>query len=376
MTTVQSDIVLLGYYGRGNFGDDVLMVVTHDVVKQAYPSHRVAVRTGKKIDYVERLLGAEVQQLPFGTRDRHRLILHGGGGTFFDFALGGTIDKFLNRLLLAGGTTNYVRVEAALRRLARRPRMSADVRLGMGIGVGTFTSGSRKLREALPLLCDFDLLWVRDPGSVSNLKDIGATSPVVLGSDLAFLWDRWCPPSLALQPVRKLGSKPRVGVILRDWPSQDGSSFAEVIKPSLEAIRRQFDLHLFSLDASTDAATLSDLEEFPQTVWRPGSMTITEFANALASQDVFLTSRAHGAICGACLGRPSVILEIEPKLAAVHAMLPNCSSLVPPHPGANVLEQHIDEALAVPMDRIAADVAHSRMLSERALARVLAGAIT
>ena len=370
-----ADSILIGYYGRSNFGDDVLMVVTHDVARQSYPDHRIAVRTGTKVDYVERFLGVDVQQIPFGTRDRHRMIMHGGGGTFFDFTPHGAIDKLLNQLMFAGGTRNYVRLEAALRRLAGRPRMSADVRLGMGIGVGTFAPGSRKLRESLPILCDFDALWVRDPGSVSNLKNIGATSSVVLGSDLAFLWERWCPPSLALQPVRKLGSKPRIGVILRDWPTGGDPTFAATIKPSLEAIRSRFDLHLFSLDASADAATLSWFDDFPQTVWRPESMTISEFAAGLASQDAFLTSRAHGAICGACLGRPSVILEIEPKLGAVHAMLPNCTSLVPPHPGADVLEQYIDDALAVPIDRIAADVAHNRTLSERALAGVLAGAL-
>ena len=219
MSGVQSDIVLLGYYGRGNFGDDVLMVVSHDIARQAYPDYSIAIRTGNKVDYVDRLLGSDVQQIPFGTRDRHRLILHGGGGTFFDFTPHGVIDKALNRLLLAGGTRSYVKAEAALRRLAGRPRMSADVRLGLGIGVGTYTPGSPRLREAIPTLCDFDALWVRDPGSVLNLKIIEVTPPVVLGSDLAFLWERWCPSSLALQPISRHGRKPRIGVILRDWPA-------------------------------------------------------------------------------------------------------------------------------------------------------------
>ena len=102
--------------------------------------------------------------------------------------------------------------------------MSAQVRLGFGLGIGTFTPGSPKLREALPVLSDFDGLWLRDAGSVDNLSALAVAPPVVLGSDLAFLWDHWCPPELALRPPPKKAKRPRVGVILRDWPTGSGEA--------------------------------------------------------------------------------------------------------------------------------------------------------
>jgi polysaccharide pyruvyl transferase WcaK-like protein len=309
--------------------------------------------------------------LPFGTRARHRLILHGGGGTFFDFVPHDPLHRAANALMLAGGTEAFIRIEAALRRIAGRPRLSARTRLGLGIGIGTFTPGSPKLREVLPVLNDFDALWLRDAESVVNLSRLGIAQPVVRGSDLAFLWDHWCPPGLALAPPPARPARPRVGVILRDWPVGSGAAFAQRILPMLERLSASFELTLISLDPSTDAGTLSALPALPQIKWAPDRMDIHAFVEMLAAQDVLLTARAHGAICGVCVGRPSVILEVEPKLRAVHAMLPGATRIVSPPYDPEIVVARLEEALAIPFDRITADALRNRAESERALAVVL-----
>lgn len=75
-----ADVVLVGYYGHGNFGDDVLMVVTHSIAKTLLPGSRIGVRLGTSSAYPMKLVGAGIERLPFGTRGRHKLIVHGGGG--------------------------------------------------------------------------------------------------------------------------------------------------------------------------------------------------------------------------------------------------------------------------------------------------------
>lgn len=367
------DAVIVGYYGRGNFGDDVLMIVTHALARQVLPGASIALRIGTPATYPQRMLGENIERLPFGTRTRHRLIIHGGGGTFFDFTPHGHIDRAINSALLSAGAASYVKAERILRCISGRPRLSAQVRLGFGLGIGTFTPGSPKLREALPVLSDFDGLWLRDAGSVDNLSALAVAPPVVLGSDLAFLWDHWCPPELALRPAPKKGARPRVGVILRDWPTDSGEAFARSIAAKLDALSDRFDLQLISLDPATDAATLATLSHLPQIRWQPEQDDIATFAEVLASHDVLLTARAHGAICGACLGRPSVVLEIEPKLQAVHSMLPEATRLVAPDCAADTLVARLDEALTIPADRIANDALRNRSLSERAFAAVLEG---
>lgn len=347
------------------------MVVAHGLARQMLPDARIALRIGTTATYPNRLLGTNIEFLPFGTRDKHRLILHGGGGTFFDFTSHGAFHQAANALMLAGGSDVFIRLENVLRQLAGRPRLSARTRLGLGIGVGSFTPGSPKLRVDLPVLADFDALWLRDAESFTNLSRLGVAPPVVQGSDLAFLWDHWCPPSLVLAPRPIRPACPRVGVILRDWPLGGSSVFAQQIAPVLERLSERYELTLISLDPATDAGTLAAFHSLPQVIWSPDQMNISDFVERLADQDVLLTARAHGAICGACVGRPSVILEIEPKLRAVHTMLPGATRIVPPPYDPDIVVIRLEEALAIPFDCIAADALRNRTESERALAVVL-----
>lgn len=365
-----AEVVLVGYYGRSNFGDDVLMVVAHRIVRQLMSTARIGLLLGTAVTYPERLLGEEITRIPFGTRDRHRLIIHGGGGTYFDFSQHGLRDRAANAILFSVGSRAYVTAEAALRSVVGRPRMSAETRLGLGMGIGTFSSGSPRLRESLPVLADFDALWLRDAESSTNLLRLGIRPPVVLGSDLAFLWDTWCPPHLALKPAPVRNGRPRIGIILRDWPTGTGGSIARSLRPAIDALEERYDLQLISFDSSTDIGTMAELSHLPGAQWRPDESDIASFAEILAQQDVLLTARAHGAICGACLGRPSIILDIEPKLANVHRMLPDTTRLI--HPGADseALSEKIQDALAIPATQIEAEVCRNRKASERALANV------
>lgn len=273
-------------------------------------------------------------------------------------------------LMLAGGSQAYVKVEAALRRILGKPRLDADTRIGLGIGVGTFARGSRKLLDALPVMSAFDHLWVRDLGSKANIEDIGVSVPVVVGSDLAFLCDAWCPSELTLQPRSERSARPRLGIILRDWVVASGANLATLLRPVIDELAIRYQVTIISLDPNTDAGVLATFKDFPQVIWQPGLIAMSDFLGAIADNDVLLTSRAHGAICGACLGRASVILEIEPKLAAVHAMLPSATRLAHPGSDAVVIGTLIEDAMAVSIDRIASDVQRNRKLSETALAAV------
>lgn len=363
--------MLLGYYGQKNFGDDVLMAVAYQISQQIMPGASIALRTSTSETYPTKLLGASISHLPFGTRDEHSLIIHGGGGTFFDFGRHTLAHRLRNKALFAAGTTAFLWGERRLRLAMGKPRLAAQKRIGLGMGIGTFSAGSPKLLEALPVLEDFDALWVRDLQSRSNIERLRISPPIIEGSDLAFLTDGWCPSSLRLSQPPSRPARPRVGVILRDWPTASGTAFGQRIAPTLEYLARQYDLTLISLDQNTDQGTLQALRHLPQVIWQPDRDSFEDFATKLVQQDVLLTSRAHGAICGACVGRASVILEIEPKLSTVHAMLPRASRLIAPDSNGAEVAKTIEEALSIPLDAIAADVYHNGAASKSALNSVV-----
>lgn len=365
-------VLVVGYYGRGNFGDDVLMVAATRAVRRLFPQAEVHVRADGQLNYVQAQVGPDIHAVPYGTRAEYRVIVHGGGGTYFDFATHGKYQRLTQKVLLSLGPRPYVLCERLVRSLAGRPRVSAHYRVGLGLGIGTFSKGSPRLLAALPEMLDFTSVWVRDPESEENLRAIGMTCPVEVGSDLAFLSDLWCPKDLVLRKaLRSANTKPRVGVIVRDWVLADGKSVAEEMFRAVQPIRDICDFTLISLDATADAESIAAARGFPLEVWRPRHLSIPDFLMKLSAQDAFITTRAHGAICGSVLGRPSIVVGIEPKLSHVHGMLPNATLFVQPDALKHQLGGLLNQLLAIPHTDIEKDVASCRAKSERALSATL-----
>jgi polysaccharide pyruvyl transferase WcaK-like protein len=352
-------VLMEGYYGRGNFGDDVLMAVTYNVLRQQLPNATISVVIGDhQRNYVANLLPGVLVERP----DRHAhydMIVHGGGGVFFDFARYGALYQLLETIVRAMGFKAFLLLEKLSRKLIAKPRFTTNKRLGMGIGVGSFTPGSPRMLRSLPILADFKALWVRDTQSTEQLaryKEI-LSAEIIQGSDLAFLSEHWSKPV-----TKTAGTKPRLGIALRDWPDTNTAA----LQTALQELAKEYEITGFIFDEFADSETTHLLALYTTHIWQPGTMNIVDFAATLAAQDVLLTSRAHGAICGAALGVASVIVNIEPKMEQIHAMLPNSTVLSYPRE-APLWPDAIKHARAITADTIAKDVGRNRAASENAL---------
>ena len=361
-------ILLMGYYGKGNFGDDVLLQVSYSLLKRIFPDAAMSIIIdGHHGGYITSMLG-DVEVLAPGRHGHFDIIVHGGGGVFFDFKQYGRCSRLGEYALRLIGFSTFVSGERILRTLLNKHATSANCRLGFGIGVGTFSTGSPRMRASLPRLADFDALWVRDTESVANLKRfhhiLGAT--IIQGSDLAFLTEYWLPTGI---PTKPTASRPRLGILLRDWPEELGGMADSVLRQTLATLAMEYEITGFILDRHADLKLQKQFAGYALCIWQPERMTIAEFSAQLAMQDVVLTSRAHGAICSACLGVPSVIIGIEPKLAQVAAMLPNASCFVAADE-VDAWPAMIRRALAIDTPSIARDVVANRSASEAALLEI------
>ncbi len=355
--------LLSGYYGQANFGDDVLLATVAGLVRERWPGTRLSVRSASHDHgYVLGIAGADSNVVPFGERTVYDLIVHGGGGVYFDFGHHNALNQAANLAIGAVGPRRYVVLEDLTRRLLGRPRTAARKRIGLGLGVGRYSPGSPRLRAALPELLDYSYLGVRDPGSVQNLHRLGLELNPRLGSDLAFLGEHWAG---AVPRKAGRGQRPKVGVVLRDWPTGGPSTdLAFPMLPHIDQLSSRYEITLFAFDEKTDPWVIAAAAGRQIRIWRPNETTVAEYAGHIAAQDVVVTSRAHGAICGAVLGVPSVILAIEPKLDTVHAMLPDASRRLAPGPRPiEAWTDALDQALAIPADVVASDVARNRALT-------------
>jgi polysaccharide pyruvyl transferase WcaK-like protein len=361
-------VCLVGYYGKGNFGDDLLLKITYTLVCRSIPDAQIFVYCDTYHEaYLPAILPGEFTVVRPGNRLHFDLIVHGGGGNYHDYGNYGLADRFLNLFIGLFGFQYYVVIDRALRNLAGRRWMTASTRVGWGVGIGTFNAGSPRLRHSFHELMSFEKLFVRDRMSLENLERIGACRNAILGSDLAFLTDVWLQPTLSSNSKKLSSGKPKLGLILRDWPTPEAMAILVGAESFVRTLEDVYEVTIFVFD-QRDHQVLGAFNAFHKHVWVPNKIAMGEYCGLLASQNVIITSRAHGAICAAILGVPSLILEIEPKLRTIHELLPRATRLISPQELLNKgLKQRIDELLGITLQSILEDVSINADLTRQAL---------
>lgn len=316
------NILLVGYYGHGNFGDDVLFKASFALLRTIYPKACIDVQSEAAAPgYLAMLAEEPVRIVRLGQRGCYDLIFHGGGGNFFDFDSGTLADLVINYAMRALGLRRASRLFEWARWAFRRRSLSGSRRVGVGIGIGTHTRSSRMLRHHLRTLYDFDHLFVRDQESARNARRLGVLAPIV-SSDLAFASRYW----LADGHKSENGGEGELVVIVRGWQDEPGRTIQMQLVSAVRALGDDSRVRFLLLDANADSQWINELKGAKFEVYEPGQ--IADIMNHLSQARCWISSRAHGAICGALAGRPGLIIPIEPKLRIVAAMLPRSSKIL------------------------------------------------
>ena len=197
------------------------------------------------------------------------------------------------------------------------------MRLGLGLGIGTYTKSSPQYAHALPVIHSFNHLLVRDLESAENLKTLGYKGSLESATDLAFDTTHWLPQ------LGNIEQNPNsIGIILRDW-GFDGHSHIKHFKTVAEELQANgFDLTYYSFCPPRDSFFIEHFGKDRVVCWDPNTTTLQAYFESMASHQLMLTSRAHGCIISACIGVPPICIEIEPKLKHFANMFPKGASLV------------------------------------------------
>ena len=313
-------ILLQGYYGYANLGDDLLLLVAFRMLQEAFPAARIHVRClSPDGSYLRSLLGDSVPLVSAVEPVDYDLIVAGGGGVFFDFDEGSRARGWLNRGARAVPASWLAAARRGVRRLKGTLGADAPVRVGIGIGVGTFTATSPKFLLARASLGEFSLLVVRDDESIVNARTITPELPVQRGADLVFARRFWCPPP---PPAAPPGAR-RVAFVLRAWAHDRMAHLAPVALAARRLLDRGVEVSLVLFDPGDEDAVLPSFPAVPTLVWRPDQPGGLDALLAhLGSRGLVISTRAHGAIASGCLGVPSICVAIEPKLRVVAGMFP------------------------------------------------------
>jgi len=164
-------IILHGYYGNGNMGDDAILYATEAIFKKI---SNVELRiVGHPIAFMNTTLGGHIAKIPFGKRllyknhvrqmlkqvDKADALILGGGGIFCDTK--------------HSDVTNDVR-------LIQRMQENHKPNIIYAIGVPSLWRETSK-RLVKQVVENANYVSCRDPTSAKKIEDLGAPSPHVTG---------------------------------------------------------------------------------------------------------------------------------------------------------------------------------------------------
>jgi len=295
-----SRVVLSGYYGFCNLGDEAILGATVDALRDRRPGLDIAVLTATPqatsgtygVEGVPRNRPREIVRTLRGCD----VYLSGGGSLFQDATSWRSPWYYLGVLALA-------------RRLARRTVIYAQ---GIGPLRGrTVRLATRRLLNAV------DLITLRDRESLGALDDLGIHRPrVVLAAD----------PSLLLRPewsARAQGEKARwgegthFGLALRPW---EGDRVLDVVSAAAKMVADRLGVRWICLPMHPPG----DLTAAEQVAARIGPaaevvrvrLAPREMLALIGSLALLVGMRFHALVFAAAGGVPVIPVAYDPKVAA------------------------------------------------------------
>lgn len=310
-----------GAYGPGNLGDDVLLEVCINILRQHFKEEdiSVGVKHPNNVGYLNRY---KCNYVPISAPIKTDFLFFGGGGQFFEFNGNKAKKPFIQKYLEVRkqGLTRIDILKIFALRVLKKNRPLYKRSAAVCLGVGPFeTSSPTQIKQAISPFLSCDFRSVRDSVSLEILEKLLHTS--ALYTDPTFLLNHWNTETS--KPVREKNNS--IGVILRDWKlNQHGEN---VLKNTIEAAHqlasRGHAIKLISLYQEHDRSIIDKHREFEWLVWDPQKCTPSTFIKNLQQEfDILVSTRAHGVLLPAQVGLPSVVVGIEPKLQNIHNILP------------------------------------------------------
>ena len=346
-------ILLKGFYGFGNFGDDLLMLVFHRMLKEHFPQSDIVVFSNaskNNIDfkaqnnynhYIKTVLQSndvDVKIIDWTYKGHFDMVIDGGGGVYFDYSVAGTVKKIINKFVSFFSPESIFSSEKILRKVMHKEsRLSFDRRYAIGTNIGPFSTDSKRFLSLYSLLGSVDAFLLRDTESIEYLEHFGHKGFADVISDVVF-----CPtylPEISKTNVRtKLKT---VGIVIMNWKGQGKAYLAELemfvkqIEPKGYACR-------FFAFSELDDASLQEGFTYPITCWKPNEMMISSYLQKLAEVDLMISMRFHGLVVATAMGMPSIGIGINPKIIDFSNQASTCCKLVESDLSAKELEVSFD----------------------------------
>lgn len=318
MTSPQR-ILVCGYYGFANAGDEAILSVLVDDLRRVHPGAEITVLAGSpddvRTDHGVAAIGwQQIDEIVEAAAASDLMVL-GGGGLFQDY-FGVEPDKILTA---RHGSIGFYGGFALLAAMTGTPLAA----YGLGVGPITTDDGARYTRVALTRAAK---LAIRDRRSMEVLERIGVpTADVIRTVDPVWRMDP--APADIVPGVFDLELVPdapfTITVAIRPWKD---NAYAAALAQALDALIERHDARVVFVpfqsspykhedDAVASLGVVTRMRHGDHTAIIRGGYSPAERMAILGAGDVAIAMRMHSVIFAARTRTPFVALSYDPKVA-------------------------------------------------------------
>ncbi|MCL2873810.1 MAG: polysaccharide pyruvyl transferase CsaB [Defluviitaleaceae bacterium] len=299
------DVMMSGYYGFNNSGDDAILSAIIDRLRSQKPDIRIVVlsrtpKTTAEIHDVTSINRLNIFKI-IKSMKRTRLLLNGGGSLIQDSTSTRSLIYYIMLMFLS-------------KRCGQAMMMYAN-------GIGPVSKAKNRLRAKKALdICDY--ITLREPDSLEELKKLGVKNPnIALSSD----------PVLAIQPIdgedldkilAKEGidkTKKYAAISIRHWKNKDDDFILKITAIINELFAKHQLIPLFipmhhPFDDNISKDVISGIK--CEHVLLKNEYNVRELMGIISITKLTIGMRLHALIYTVTAGLPIIGLVYDPKVEA------------------------------------------------------------
>lgn len=297
-----SEIVVSGYYGFANAGDEAMLAAMIEALTDIDPAVGITVISGDPEDTRRRHGVGAVYRLNYPeiarVMSKSQLLISGGGSLLQDVTSDRSLYYYLSIMMLA-------------KKLGKPVMLYAQ---GIGPVQGTLAQGAMRYIGNM-----VDLITVRDDGSYEELKRLRVTAPpIYITADPVLAMhpvDRQIGRSI-LQQHGQAGVAPLIGISVREW--KDWGHYKQVLAHAADQMMEEFGARVVFIpmqwpDDLSVSQKIAGRMKNKSTVL-PGEYTTSELLSLVGNLDLLIGIRLHALIFAAVMQVPMTGISYDPKI--------------------------------------------------------------
>lgn len=295
-------IVISGYYGFGNAGDEAMLAALLEALLEVIPDADITVISGNpemtaKAHGVKAIGRFHMTAIIEAIRQSD-LLISGGGSLLQDVTSSRSLYYYVTIIRLATLLGKKVMIYAQ--------------------GIGPLR-GSLARMAVGSVLNHVHMITVRDERSKEELLSLGVTKPPIQVTADAVLSMHPVDSNLAKRLVpnsHTWGVRPKIGVSVRQWKTS--TAYRSELAKALDALSKAYHCHILFIpmqhpDDTREAKAIQALMKEESLVLEE-TFTTTELLALSGSMDLLIGVRLHALVFSALMEKPLVGITYDPKI--------------------------------------------------------------